>query len=271
MFYLLYPLREDFIIFNLLRYITFRSAYAAITSLLVSLIFGRGFILFLKNLGNHYLWQDEAQAALLGRTTLAHGIPIGYDGENSLSQLQGRELGKNNIYKHHPWIQAYLPAASFAIFGESTFSARFLHPRLHIIARDPIEEYTCCRCTHSAPCHPRFLYQDYIVCKLLCSYSSPTPGGASSYDQNVTFDLSWFFHPSPLPFVLYFALYPFLSLSSRRAPYEAFLTSQVQTAIRNSHSISFRLLIRYEPLPVHVSFSGILKIQWQPHQPRHFL
>jgi len=47
--YLLYPLRENFIVFNLLRYITFRSAYAAITSLLISLILGRRFILFLKN------------------------------------------------------------------------------------------------------------------------------------------------------------------------------------------------------------------------------
>jgi len=51
LFYLLYPLREDFIIFNLLRYITFRSAYAAITSLLISLIFGRKFITFLRSKG----------------------------------------------------------------------------------------------------------------------------------------------------------------------------------------------------------------------------
>ncbi len=49
MLYLLYPLKENFIIFNLLRYITFRSAYAAITSLLISLILGRRFILFLRN------------------------------------------------------------------------------------------------------------------------------------------------------------------------------------------------------------------------------
>ncbi|MEO0292722.1 MAG: phospho-N-acetylmuramoyl-pentapeptide-transferase [candidate division WOR-3 bacterium] len=48
MFYLLSPLRENHIIFNLLRYITFRAAYAAITSLLFSLIFGRKFIAFLK-------------------------------------------------------------------------------------------------------------------------------------------------------------------------------------------------------------------------------
>jgi phospho-N-acetylmuramoyl-pentapeptide-transferase len=47
LFYLLYPLRENFIVFNLLRYITFRSAYAAITSFFISLLFGRRFISFL--------------------------------------------------------------------------------------------------------------------------------------------------------------------------------------------------------------------------------
>lgn len=51
MFYFLYPLRENFIIFNLLRYITFRSAYAAITSLFISFIFGRKLIAFLKSKG----------------------------------------------------------------------------------------------------------------------------------------------------------------------------------------------------------------------------
>jgi phospho-N-acetylmuramoyl-pentapeptide-transferase len=49
LFYLLSPLRENFIVFNLLRYITFRSAYAAVTSLLISLIFGKQLILFLKS------------------------------------------------------------------------------------------------------------------------------------------------------------------------------------------------------------------------------
>ncbi|MEA1912648.1 MAG: phospho-N-acetylmuramoyl-pentapeptide-transferase [candidate division WOR-3 bacterium] len=48
MFYFLYPLREHFIIFNLLRYITFRSAYAAITSLFLSLFFGRKLIAWLR-------------------------------------------------------------------------------------------------------------------------------------------------------------------------------------------------------------------------------
>ena len=80
--------------------------------------------LFLKNLGNDYLWQDEAETALLGRSILIHGIPIGHDGKNSFSQHRGWELGKNYIWKLHPWFQNYVAAASFAVLGESTFSAR---------------------------------------------------------------------------------------------------------------------------------------------------
>ena len=48
MFYYLYNLKEHFFIFNVLRYITFRAAYASITSLLITFFFGRKFINYLK-------------------------------------------------------------------------------------------------------------------------------------------------------------------------------------------------------------------------------
>jgi hypothetical protein len=37
----------------------------------------------LPSLGNGMLWQDETQTALLARTTLRHGLPMGFDGESS--------------------------------------------------------------------------------------------------------------------------------------------------------------------------------------------
>lgn len=40
LYHLLYPLRDAFIVFNVFRYITFRSAYAVITALLITLILG---------------------------------------------------------------------------------------------------------------------------------------------------------------------------------------------------------------------------------------
>ncbi len=38
--YLLFPLRDHLSVFNVFQYITFRSAYAAITALLISFLFG---------------------------------------------------------------------------------------------------------------------------------------------------------------------------------------------------------------------------------------
>lgn len=81
-------------------------------------------VLILSNLGNQYLWQDEAQTALIAKTILTHGIPLGFDGRNSFSQELGAEYGKNYIYKWHPWFTFYLLAAFFALFGVSTFTAR---------------------------------------------------------------------------------------------------------------------------------------------------
>jgi len=40
LFHLLYPLRDEVGIFNVFRYITFRTALAALTALLLSLILG---------------------------------------------------------------------------------------------------------------------------------------------------------------------------------------------------------------------------------------
>ena len=40
LYHLLYPLKEFFFAFNVFRYITFRSAYAMVTALLISFIFG---------------------------------------------------------------------------------------------------------------------------------------------------------------------------------------------------------------------------------------
>ncbi len=49
LYHLLYPLRDHFIAFNVFRYITFRSAYAAVTALLISFLLGPIFLRMLKN------------------------------------------------------------------------------------------------------------------------------------------------------------------------------------------------------------------------------
>lgn len=80
--------------------------------------------LLLANLGNHYLWQDEAQTALIAKTVMARGLPYGTDGTNYFSQENGAEYGPNYIWKWHTWLPFYILAGVFKIFGISTFTAR---------------------------------------------------------------------------------------------------------------------------------------------------
>jgi 4-amino-4-deoxy-L-arabinose transferase-like glycosyltransferase len=80
--------------------------------------------LFLIGLGNTYLWQDEAQTALLARSVLKHGVPMVGQGAESLSAVMGTDAGVGGIYFQVSWLQAYLTAASFSLFGESSWAAR---------------------------------------------------------------------------------------------------------------------------------------------------
>ncbi len=80
--------------------------------------------LLLAQLGNQYLWQDEAQTALLARSILEHGIPLGSDGTNQFSQELGAEVGPDGVWRWHTWLSFYAVAASFALFGQTTFAAR---------------------------------------------------------------------------------------------------------------------------------------------------
>lgn len=81
-------------------------------------------LLLFPNLDRSYLWQDEAQHALLARTILEHGVPMGRDGLNSLSQEQGKDIGPDGTFRYHPWLPFYIAAAGFAVLGESTWTAR---------------------------------------------------------------------------------------------------------------------------------------------------
>jgi len=82
-------------------------------------------VLFLGNLDNRYLWQDEAETALIGKTILQDGIPQGYDGKNFFSQEGQSSYGTNYIWALDPWLPYYFVAASFKLLGVNTFAARF--------------------------------------------------------------------------------------------------------------------------------------------------
>jgi 4-amino-4-deoxy-L-arabinose transferase-like glycosyltransferase len=92
--------------------------------LFLVIVFCAALFLFLSNLGNQYLWEDEAETALISKTVLQYGIPKGYDGKNFFSQEGKISYGKNYIWALDPWLSYYLVAVFFKMFGVSTFTAK---------------------------------------------------------------------------------------------------------------------------------------------------
>ena len=83
-----------------------------------------GAILIFTNLGRDYLWEDEGDTAALAVNVLKFGVPKAWDGSAFLDSDHGARLNKDLVMVTHPWIQYYLTAASFLVFGENTFAAR---------------------------------------------------------------------------------------------------------------------------------------------------
>ena len=98
--------------------------YSSNNYILSLLILIASALVILPNLGRNFLWQDEAQTALISRSILVKGIPYGHDDKNSFSQESGAENGTGGVYKWHPWIPFYIHAAFFYFFGQSDFVAR---------------------------------------------------------------------------------------------------------------------------------------------------
>ncbi len=82
-----------------------------------------GWLLF-ANLGNVYLWQDEAETALLAKNLLEYGYPMAYDGKNLITQNAGLDSNAEHVWIWSPWLQFYVTAASFKLFGIDTLPAR---------------------------------------------------------------------------------------------------------------------------------------------------
>jgi 4-amino-4-deoxy-L-arabinose transferase-like glycosyltransferase len=81
-------------------------------------------VLLFSRLGSEALWNDEAQTAVLSKSMLVHHVPLGHDGQNSLSGEWGAEFGPDDVYRWSPWLPLAMVAASFKLFGLTTFAAR---------------------------------------------------------------------------------------------------------------------------------------------------
>src|SRR5437588_185204 len=83
-----------------------------------------GCALIFINLGSDYLWEDEGDTAALASNVLKFGVPKAWDGIAFLDSDRGARLNDHLIMVSHPWVQYYVAASAFALFGEKTFAAR---------------------------------------------------------------------------------------------------------------------------------------------------
>ena len=97
--------------------ITIASLYAAG---LVSALF-----LLFYNLDGRLLWGDEAETAVLARNVVRYGVPRTTDGRNHITLYSGNiDENQQHIWTWSPWLQEYVTAGSFFIFGPTTWASR---------------------------------------------------------------------------------------------------------------------------------------------------
>ncbi|MGQ9492155.1 MAG: ArnT family glycosyltransferase [Anaerolineae bacterium] len=73
-----------------------------------------------------YLWQDEAETAIVARHLLSYGLPLASDGKDWVQQADEPfvEFRDNYVWIFHSWLQYAATALSFALLGPTTFAAR---------------------------------------------------------------------------------------------------------------------------------------------------
>src|SRR6266850_611573 len=86
-------------------------------------IIGAGLIF--TNLGSGYLWADEGDTAVLASNILKSGLPRAWDGVTFMDSDFGARVNSQLVMVSSPWLQYYVTAASFVLFGQNTFAARF--------------------------------------------------------------------------------------------------------------------------------------------------
>lgn len=79
--------------------------------------------LALLNIGNRYLWYDEAHTALVGQNVLEYGLPKVWNGEYLITTSNGNDFDDSLIIIKDGFVQYYLAA-----FGE--LLKQWIHPRI---------------------------------------------------------------------------------------------------------------------------------------------
>jgi len=83
-----------------------------------------GFFLAFCNLDGRLFWADEAENAVLARNILKFGVPKVDDGVNHIGLHGDAFDARDGVWTWSPWLPEYVTAASFAVFGETTWAGR---------------------------------------------------------------------------------------------------------------------------------------------------
>lgn len=70
------------------------------------------------------MWSDEADTAVLASNIVKFGVPKAWDGVTFTDSDLGARVNDDLVMVSHPWLQYYVTAASFLVFGHNTFTAR---------------------------------------------------------------------------------------------------------------------------------------------------
>ena len=91
---------------------------------LIIVPYGLFVILVVAGMMSYDVWVDEAETGMYGRSIVERGVPFGWDGVNLFGHHGSKLLNGELINVGTPWLQFYLAALSFKIFGESAWSLR---------------------------------------------------------------------------------------------------------------------------------------------------
>jgi 4-amino-4-deoxy-L-arabinose transferase-like glycosyltransferase len=91
-----------------------------------ALIYGAAAFLIFYNLSDRLLWADEAETAFLAKSITRNGLPFARDDGNLMAIFPPNhpEVNDDYVWVWNPWLAPYIAAASFKVFGATTFAAR---------------------------------------------------------------------------------------------------------------------------------------------------
>jgi len=91
---------------------------------LCGLLMGLACFVLTYDLGDRLLWGDEAETALLAVNITKYGLPKIDDGKNRITIYKTMAASEQGVWIWSPWLDEYVVAGSFLLFGKSTVAAR---------------------------------------------------------------------------------------------------------------------------------------------------